>query len=362
MPPSLPKRPCNSINIERHNTYKLEDFVGKSEDFIKTSNTGTILVSYDVLINNFELLKHIIQILKISQINCLDYKSAIFLEDNLENDVDLTLIDDYQNKDRSYIDTTQFKKHKFYIPLSYFMWNVKFENSCNICCLRWREPDTMASMNGDKILYKDTLIKIKQIIQNIKSEGLSDLDKCIIVSNYIQSKVQYVEDGLKSYADRVYVMEAEKEQVTLEKVSSIDTVINENYGLCMAIANTTILLLNNPIMNVNVRSLYGDSHVWNIVTIDEKQYYMDNTWAITRNENRVEQALKATSFTDEYLLFGISTSRNIGHHNSLCHYIGELEQEDYDKEDIKKHVKMLSKKYSFTDYSKTLKFKSEVEE
>lgn len=362
MPPSLPKRRPVSINVNKHNTYKLEDFIGKSDDFIKTSNTGTILVNYDCLINNLDLLRKIISILGISQINCLDYESAIFLEENLDDNIDLALVDDYQNKDRTYIDTTKFVRHNFSIPLSYFMWGIKFENSCNIRCLRYKEYDTMTSINGDNLLYRDTLEKLKEIIQSIDSEELSDLDKCILVSNYLQSKVQYVEGGLKSHADRVYIIEADEEEVTSKKVGSIESVINENYGLCMAIANTTTLLLNNPIMNVNVRSLYGDSHVWNIITIDGKQYYVDNTWAITRNKNRIEEALKAASFSDDYLLFGTSTSNVVGHHNSLCYYVGKVEQDDYSREDIKEHVRVLSKKYSFTDYSKSLRFKSKVEE
>ena len=361
MPPSLPKRRPVSINVNNHNTYKLEDFISKSDDFIKTSNTGTILVNYDCLINNLDLLRKIISILGISQINCLDYESAIFLEENLDDNIDLALVDDYQNKDRSYIDTTKFVRHNFFIPLSYFMWGIKFENSCNIRCLRLKDYDTMTSINGNNILYRDILEKLKKIIQSIDSEELSDLDKCILVSNYLQSKVQYVEDGLKSHADKVYIIEALEEEVTREKVGSIESVINENYGLCMSIANTTTLLLNNPIMNVNVRTLYGDSHAWNIITIDGKQYYIDNTWSITRNKNRVEEALKATNFSDEYLLFGTSTSSAIGHHNSKCYYTGKVEQDDYSRETIKEHIKVLSKKHSFTDYPKSLKFKSKVE-
>ena len=361
MTPNLPKMKNRNININKHNTYKLEDFIGKNDDFIQTSLSGTILVNYNVLNNNLDLLKKVISILNITQINCLDYESAVFLEENLENTIDLNLVDDYQNKDRSYIDTTKFIRHNFSIPLSYFMWGVKFKNSCNVRCLRYKEPVNMVSINGDEILYRSTLEKLKEIIQSITEEQLSDLDKCILVSNYLQSKVQYVADGLKSHADKVYIIEAHEEQVTIEKVSSIESVINENYGLCMAIANTTTLLLNNPIMNINIRSVYGSSHIWNIIIIDGKQYYLDNTWAITRNKNRVEEALKALGFSDDYLLFGTSTANAIGYHNSLCYHSKEVEKDDYSKEDIKEHVKILSKKYSFIDYSKKLRFKSKIE-
>lgn len=139
------------------------------------------------------------------------------------------------------------------------MWEIKFNHICNIRCLRYKEYDTMINLNGDGFLCKHTLEKLKEIIESINSKYLSDLDKCILVSNYIQSKVQYVEEGFKSYVDRVYIIEA-LEEVTREKVGSVETVINENYGLYMAIANLKTLLLNNPIMNVNTRSVYGYSH------------------------------------------------------------------------------------------------------
>ena len=272
----------------------------------------------------------------------------------------ISLVDDYQNKNRSYIDMTKFIKHEFYIPLSYFMWGVKFKDFCNVHCLRLIEFDTMASINGDKKLYKTILEKIKEILKEMNTSNLSDLDKCILISNYLQSKVQYVEGGFESHADKIYVIDANKEEVTSEKVGSVNSVINENYGLCMAIANTTTLLLNNPIFNVNVRSVFGSGHVWNVATIDGKLYYIDNTWSITRNKNRVEGALKATNFTDDYLLFGQVTANNIGHHKLCCYIDGMLQSEDYDRDTISRQVKILSKQYVFQNYSDKLRFNSKI--
>lgn len=368
LPPPLPIH--KGIKKKYHSTYKLEDFIGKDDEYILDCNENTLLVSYETLVNNVELLKRILELRKnkcrIFKINCLDYESALLIEQEIEEDVIIALIDDYVNKDRSYIDTTKFKKHKFYIPLSYFMWEGKFDESCNVYCMRIGNFYDMFSANGDEKLYRETLLRVKEIISIIKnsvqSSELTDLDKCILVSNYLQSKVQYVEDGFKSYADKVYVVEADASEVTREKVGSVNTVLNENYGLCMAIANATTLLLNNPIMNVNVRSLYGDNHVWNIVTIDGKQYYIDNTWLITRNKHRVEEALKATRFNDEYLLIGSERAEKIGHHVTTCHINGEVEQKDFDREVIKESVMRLTKKNMQTNYPSTLRFKSRIEE
>ena len=258
---------------------------------------------------------------------------------------------------------TKFTKNRFYIPLSYFMWDVKFDKTCNIYCFRTVFNDNMSSVNGDEMLskeiYKNILKKIKEIMGNEKRDNLTDLEKCILVSNYLQRNVQYVA-GLESEADKIYVVDAKTEEVTRAKVGSVNSVINENYGLCMAIANTTTLMLNNPVLNVNIRSLKGDSHVWNLVDIDKKLYYIDNTWNITRNKNRVNDALKATSFTDEYLLFGENKAINIGYHNTESYINGDITMEDYSREAIKEKVNILSKNNSFKEYPNKLRFKSKI--
>lgn len=359
--PPLPSMPTMSKKIS-NTTYKLKDFIDKDEEYIKSSTTGSILVDYETVTNNFELLKKIISLCGIEQINCLDYESALYLERYLHEPIILSMVDDYQNIERSYIDTTSFTNHKFCIPLSYIMWNPIINDTCNVHCVRYTAggTDTMTSMNGDKVLYKEDLIKVKEIINNINMSNLSDVDKCLLVSNYLQSKVQYVEGGLESHADKTYVIDAKLEEVTREKVGSVRTVLNENYGLCMAISNTTTLLLNNPVFNVNARSIFGSSHVWNVVTIDNKKYFIDNTWAITRNKNRIPGALKATSFSDEYMLFGTNTKEQIGYHNSACYLDGNLEKEDYSKNNLEERKKILSRTVSFTNYSQSLRFASKV--
>lgn len=261
---------------------------------------------------------------------------------------------------KPYLSTSADNRHNFSIPLSYFMWGVVLQDSCNVRCIRLQKYDTMTSINGDTVLYRKTLEKLKEIIEGIDAQELPLLDKCILVSNYLQSKVQYVVDGGKSYADKVYVVDAREEDVMPSKVGSVSSVIHENYGLCMAIANATTLLLNNPILNVNVRSVYGSSHAWNVVVLDGHKYYMDNTWAITRNSNRVSWALKATSFSDDYLLFGEKFAKEIGHHDSQTYLCGDLESNGFSRDEIQKRVRVLKSKYEF-DYPSTTRFRSYIE-
>ena len=78
--------------------------------------------------------------------------------------------------------------------------------------------------------------------------------------------------------------------------------------------------------------------------IDGKNYYVDNTWCITRNPNKYEDILKATEFTDKYLLFGSDTANKIGNHDDLVSYVPSVEKEDYDKVKLVEAEKALSKK------------------
>lgn len=55
------------------------------------------------------------------------------------------------------------------------MWDVRFNDNHNIHCLRYKEYDTMTSVNGDNLLYKDILEKLKEIIKNVDFEALSAL-------------------------------------------------------------------------------------------------------------------------------------------------------------------------------------------
>ena len=61
------------------------------------------------------------------------------------------------------------------------------------------------------------------------------------------------------------------------------------------------------------------------------------------------------------MLFSISTANSIGHYNSLCYSEGNVEEDDYSKAIIEKHIMTLSREHSFAGYSQKLRFKSKVE-
>ena len=157
-----------------------------------------------------------------------------------------------------------------------------------------------------------------------------------------------MEGNISEASDGIYITDSNGLEIK-NQVSFPQTVIFDKYGKCNGIAHATTLLMNNPQINVNMRSVYGGGHTWNVVEIDGKYYYVDNTWAITRNKDRYEESLKAKSFSDEYILFGQKTAAEIGHHvPDTLHK--EIETEDFQHEIITETQKRLVKVASFTDY------------
>ena len=161
-------------------------------------------------------------------------------------------------------------------------------------------------------------------------------EKVALISDYIQSCTQYIEGYQSDSLVGTFVTPDFPSDFEYRKSSGlVETVLNNNNGICMGIANLSTLLLNNKAMNVETESVYGCSHVWNKVLIDGKYYYFDNTWSITRNENVSEEGLIALSFTKKYLLFGQRTANTIGHHDpqSMFVYDGVISDDDLQVKD-----------------------------
>ena len=64
----------------------------------------------------------------------------------------------------------------------------------------------------------------------------------------------------------------------------------------MGIANYSSMLLNNAEFDTETETVVGSNYAWNKILIDGKYYYFDNTWNITRSDNRHRDALMTLSF------------------------------------------------------------------
>ena len=368
MIPALPQR--KTPEPERLKLKKFSEFLGRTDDEIRNNSyTAVNIDDIEILKSNFDLLERIIN-LGYEKVFSLDYSSLEFIESNLKSNkpVELSLIDDFQNRDRTYINSLSFEKNVFVLPLTYLMWNPTIKDGQPISFFSDKQSMSpyalfyKQNMSSDTIFHKqpsvskEVLIKFKDIINKLyeKYQNFDDEEKTILISDYLQNLVQYVdENNISEGVDGIYITKSGEIIPTYNKVRNLETVLFDNYGICSAIANATTILLNNPTFNVNIRSVHGDGHVWNVVNILDKNYYVDNTWSITRNKNRYAESLKAKSFCSDYLFFGSDTAFKIGHHTASS-YHPIIEQKDMDREHLKNSQKRLVKVAKFNNYNRPI--------
>lgn len=353
--------PVHIKNPLENNTYKLSEFKNKSIDYITNNRSGYVYIdSLEYLKNNLDLLLWVLLLKKTNKLSCPDYETIKFINKNFPNKkIICSLLDDGKNIDRSYIKVEEMDQVTCIIPLVYLLWGVEFKDNINVSVLQYNNEKCSFSINGNKQFDKEHLKKVKELVENLnKIECSNDIEKNILVSNYIQKNIQYIDKIETNTRDGIYVVDPHNTEISHKKSSLIETVLDENYGICMSIANTTTMLLNNPTMNVDTRSVYGSSHVWNIVNINGKSYYVDNTWSITRNKDKVHDALKAHGFTNEYLLFGERFAKTIGHHDARSSFFDyELSQDNLDKTKVVEAEKKLEKSLNY-NYGTYVPFKS----
>ena len=343
-------------NIEPLKLTKLSQFIGKTDEEISSNiYLGIYVDNFDFLKNNFDLFERIVSLKKINKFCANDYEILKYIENNLVDytDISLSLIDDYRNKDRSYLDLEEFEKTNIEVPFNYLFWNAKANEIQNISYYIDDVTLNPFSLNGYNKITKESLEKLKDKVSFItdKYKKYNDLEKIILVSNYLQNNVQFVAgDNISHAFDGTYITDSKGKDISFLEVSTPECVLFNNFGICNGIALATEILLNNNSMNVNVRSLCGLGHTWNIVRLNNKFYYIDNTWNITRNPNRYLGSLKAKSFTDKYLLFG-----NDDYDNIINHIPTSLTYDVCDKSVNRKKIarvrKRLSRVEDFDNYN-----------
>lgn len=338
-------------------------------DIIKNYTHLNDYVIGNVYIDDFELLKNNTDIFqeliisgKISTIFSKDFDCLKYIEAQMKDysSIELKLIDDFKNEDRSYIDATAFEKTTLVLPLTYVFWNPHLNQNQRISGYTSATTQNPFEIQNFSVFSSEELKKIKELINNLseKFSRYDDLQKTLLISNYLQRHVQYVDYGNMSEGlQGIYITDSGSIEVG-NNVHSPLTVLEQHFGICEGIANATTMLLNNPSFDVNVRSVIGSKHAWNVVQIDGKFYLLDNTWAITRNKSQYEEALKAKTFDSNYFLFGADKANIIGHHVANT-VLPEIESSDYSRDKILLQQQLLSKYYSFDNYDPPV-FKSRI--
>lgn len=345
------KHEINFITRTRPKTMTLEELKDIEEDKISIECSSILLNVTDIR-NNVALLLKYGNMGNIDLL-CGDYESALIINELINkgkiNKFTIYLMDDMELKDRSYIDTSLFQNVRFVIPNTYAMWNVKFNDKLYV--YPYLCKDGIRSENYSEYYDKETLSEIKRISSMISEfpSNLTDVEKIILVSNYLQMYCQFIEGKDSSVGDDIYIVDNINEDVipnpisiSREELGNPKTALFHNFGVCRTFADATTLLLNNPYLKVNVRNVRGKNHVWNTVEINGKTYQLDNSRAISRGKNRMEEALRATKFNSEYILFGEDSIQSLNHERIDENFITKpRNKEDFDKKYIDAAIEFL---------------------
>ena len=346
--PELPLRKRSS-----NNSYKLSEFIGKDKEYVLNSKYYMIYIdSIELLVNNFSLFQEIIKLNKFDYVIADDYKILEYINNNLDIDrrIRLVLTDDYEIKDRSYIDTSIFTRYDLVLPANYLFWGISVQEQNRVYYSTILDKK-MPRVDLRAFITRDDFDKIVSIQRQLGNDlgGCTDLERIILISNYIQNKVQFVDYNNVSEGKKGFYYTDSNGIIVNDNVLFPQTVLFNGFGVCEGIGKATSILLSNPEININANCVRSSSHLWNIVQIDGVWYYVDNTWAITRNPNQYEDALKAKEFTSQYLLFGTDMANNMGHHVPID-YSPLISITDYDENRISTSVKKLVRKHRFTNY------------
>ena len=119
-----------------------------------------------------------------------------------------------------------------------------------------------------KHLYDDTEIKdlntkIDQIIKEIINDNMTPQDKIKAVHDYVINTTRYDRNKINNLQDTTY----ESNKAT--------GVLNEHMGICSGYADTMALFLDK--LNIINYKISSDTHVWNLVKLDDKWYHLDAT-------------------------------------------------------------------------------------
>lgn len=192
-------------------------------------------------------------------------------------------------------------------------------------------------------------------------QDLDVIDKIILVSNYLQSSVQYYNGKITEANHKKYEVDYD---VDYAQYSNVNSIFEKNIGNCNAISSAFVILANcigiDSINKVDV----GD-HSYCIITYHGKIYCIEPTWGCSRNKNQVEGAPKATKFSDEYIMVALSDFTE--HHTveRLLTTADNLATEKFDRNVIQNSIKKLEARgikfeYSDVPVLKTREIKEDI--
>lgn len=354
--PPLPSRRLHDDNVKRINCVNFSELVkiekNNNLNNIFYTNSNIFIDDMECLKENLDIIKFLIEKRPFNSISCPSVEILKVIGEELKDiEVSLQLSDDYRSIDRSYIDLSNYDVKEIELPLAYLMWNPKLPQ--NIHYHVTEINNYFSGINSVNSMTKDQLLKFKNIIDSFKDklQGKDDIYKILFISNYIQNKCQFIYEGSCTQAsdgDYVLVNDDDTSKTLKKNVDNPYILISEGFGKCGSYAGATTLLMDNPVLNINTRVVRVPGHFFNVVKVDGKYYYLDNSWSVARNSDRYPESLKARSFDSKYLLFGNDMASEIGHHIPTS-YCPNVESSNYPQSIIEEKTAELE---NTKDYNK----------
>ncbi|QUC66354.1 transglutaminase-like domain-containing protein [Aristaeella hokkaidonensis] len=197
------------------------------------------------------------------------------------------------------------------------------------------EPLDFADVNGRTCAFNvfsatKLLAKANEIIDWIESwKPVNNLEKVLLLDIWFQRTIQYIKDKESIAGGETYVCE------DMVRSSLTEDVLLNHYGVCSDIAFSAALILNNPKVNIHCRQVSANCHSWNIIRIEDKEYYMDFTHNITRNPYRLSDALMTAGYCSNNTLLGKKDAMK--KYEGPFDYPGDhLSDKSYDRKTIQK--------------------------
>lgn len=193
-----------------------------------------------------------------------------------------------------------------FLPISEY-YQMRYTDNVKFGYEYWMNFDAPSGLRPfvDGIKINSLMPYVETLIDDLsKYAPTNELEMIIMLDIWLQENIQYATGKESKYSGKIYCCPQ------LTRDSSNDDVLKNHFGRCEDIALSVSLILNHPRVNIKCRMVGtsrpdGFNHAWNIVECDGKQYVCDFTHNITRNPNKVCDALKAKSYNYQFTLLGL---------------------------------------------------------
>ena len=112
---------------------------------------------------------------------------------------------------------------------------------------------------NDIVLIND---KVDQIIKSKIKKNMTKKQKIETIHDYIITHGKYATDSIRNKNDKPY--------------SKANSILIDGYGLCGAYADAMAIFLER--MGIDNYKIASDSHIWNLVKLNNKWLHLDLTW------------------------------------------------------------------------------------